>query len=68
MTLHDPLDYSLPDSSFHGIFQARVLNGGAIAFSVPASGSFPMSWVFTSGGLSIGASTSAEVFSVNIQG
>ena len=32
-TLHDPLDRSLPGSSVHGIFQARVLEWGAIAFS-----------------------------------
>ena len=32
-TLSDPMDYSLPGSSFHGIFQARVLEWGAIAFS-----------------------------------
>ena len=32
-TLHEPLDYSLPGSSFHGIFQARVLEWVAIAFS-----------------------------------
>ena len=32
-TLSDPLDYSLPGSSVHGIFQARVLEWGAIAFS-----------------------------------
>ena len=31
----DPMDYSLPGSSIHGIFQARVLEWGAIAFSVP---------------------------------
>ena len=30
--------------------------------SFPASGSFPMSWLFTSGGQSIGASTSASIF------
>ena len=34
--------------------------------SFPASGSFPMSWLFTSGGQSIG--TSASVFPMNIQG
>ena len=34
LTLHDPLDCSLPDSSANGIFQARVLEWGAIAFSV----------------------------------
>ena len=28
------MDYSLPSSSVHGIFQARVLEWGAIAFSV----------------------------------
>jgi len=27
------MDYSLPGSSIHGIFQARVLEWGAIAFS-----------------------------------
>ena len=32
-TLSDPMDYSLPGSSIHGIFQARVLEWGAIAFS-----------------------------------
>ena len=32
-TLLDPMDYSLPGSSIHGIFQARVLEWGAIAFS-----------------------------------
>ena len=32
-TLSDPIDRSLPGSSIHGIFQARVLEWGAIAFS-----------------------------------
>ena len=32
-TLSDPMDCSLPCSSVHGIFQARVLEWGAIAFS-----------------------------------
>ena len=32
-TLSDPVDCSLPGSSAHGIFQARVLEWGAIAFS-----------------------------------
>ena len=31
-TLSDAMDYSLPGSSIHGIFQARVLEWGAIAF------------------------------------
>ena len=33
-TLSDPMDCSLPGSSIHGIFQARVLEWDAIAFSV----------------------------------
>ena len=32
-TLRDPMDCSLPGSSVHGVFQARVLEWGAIAFS-----------------------------------
>ena len=34
LTLSDPMDCSLPGSSIHGIFQARVLEWVAIAFSV----------------------------------
>ena len=33
LTLSDPKDCSLPGSSIHGIFQARVLEWGATAFS-----------------------------------
>ena len=36
-TLSDPMDCSLPGSSVHGILQARVLEWGAIAFSVIVS-------------------------------
>ena len=32
-TLSDPMDHGPPGSSVHGIFQARVLEWGAIAFS-----------------------------------
>ena len=32
-TSSDPMDYSLPGSSIHGIVQARVLEWVAIAFS-----------------------------------
>ena len=32
-TLSDPMESSLPGSSVHGIFQARVLEWGATAFS-----------------------------------
>ena len=33
-TLSHPMDRSLPGSSIHGIFQTRVLQWGAIAFSI----------------------------------
>ena len=33
LTLSHPMDCNLPGSSVHGIFQARVLEWGAIAFS-----------------------------------
>ena len=33
LTLSDPMDCSLPGSSVHGIFQARILEWVAIAFS-----------------------------------
>ena len=33
LILSDPMDCSLPGSSIHGIFQAKVLEWGAIAFS-----------------------------------
>ena len=37
-TLCNPMDCSLPGSSIHGIFQARVLEWGAIAFSDKTTG------------------------------
>ena len=41
LTLSDPMDCSPPGSSVHGIFQARVLEWGAIAFSlIGAAGVF----------------------------
>ena len=33
LELSDPMDYSLPGSFIHGIFQAKVLEWGAITFS-----------------------------------
>ena len=42
-TLSDPMDCSLPGSSVHGIFQARVLEWGAIAFSTLAYNTSKMS-------------------------
>ena len=41
-TLRDPMDCSLPGSSVHAIFQARVLELGAIAFSVYDSKNFKL--------------------------
>ena len=37
LTLCNPMDCSLPGSSVHGIFQARILEWGAIAFSAHGS-------------------------------
>ena len=44
-TLSDPMDYSLPGSSIHGIFQARVLEWGAIAFSETTYGWELLMWL-----------------------
>ena len=48
LTLHNPMDCSLPDSSVHGIFQATVLEWGAIVFSERGSlrqhKNYPMFW------------------------
>ena len=38
LTLRDAMDCSLPGSSVHGIFQARVLEWVAIAFSILLQG------------------------------
>ena len=39
-TLCDPMDCSLPGSSIHGIFQARVLEWVAISFSPVSEAKF----------------------------
>ena len=44
-----------------------ALSSSSCPQSFLASGSFPMSWLFTFGGQNIGASTSALVFPMNIQ-
>ena len=51
-TLHDPMDCSLPGSSVHGIFQARVLEWVAIAFSKIEDGSVEkkLNYIFYSQG------------------
>ena len=40
LTLSNPMDCSLPVSSIHGIFQATVLEWGAIAFSILMPGMY----------------------------
>ena len=45
-TLSDPMDYSLPGSSIYGIFQARVLEWVAIAFSKDKLGYIKCSYVY----------------------
>ena len=40
-TLRDPMDCSPPGSSIHGIFQAGVLEWGAIAFSAAIANKHP---------------------------
>ena len=50
-----------------------TISSSAVPFSsshqsFPASGSFPVSWFFTSGGQSIGASASTSALPMNIQG
>ena len=40
LTLPNPMGCSLPGSSVHGIFQARVLEWGAIAFSITKARGF----------------------------
>ena len=64
--------------SLHKLMSIKLMMPSTISSSVvpfssclqsfPASGSFLMSWLFTSGGHSIGASASATVFPMNIQG
>ena len=50
-TPSNPMDCNLPGSSAHGIFQARVLEWGAIAFSITTS-----YWLDSSVGLLISQS------------
>ena len=52
----------------HATISSSVLPFSSCLQSFPASGSFPMSQLFTSGGQSIGASASTSVLPVNNQG
>ena len=46
LTLCDPMDWSLPGSTIHGIFQARILEWVAISFSKRSS--LPRDWTLVS--------------------
>ena len=52
----------------HPTISSSVAPFSSCLLSFPASGSFPVSQVFASGSQSIGASASASVFKMNIQG
>ena len=52
----------------HPIISSSAIPFSSCPQSFPASGSFPLSWLFASGGRRIGASTSASVLPMNIQG
>ena len=59
---------SCPSSRWcHPVISSSVFPFSSCSQSLPASGSFPMSQLFTSGGQSIGASVSASVLPVNTQ-
>ena len=53
---------------YHPTISSSVMPFSSCLQSFPASGSFPMSWLFVSGDQSIGASAWASVFLMNIQG
>ena len=61
--------HSCPPSQWcHPTISSSVIPFSSCPQSLPESGSFPMSQLFTSGGQSIGASASASVHPVSIQG
>ena len=51
----------------HPMISSSVITFSSCLQSFPASGSFPMSWLFASGGQSIEASASVSVLPMNIQ-
>ena len=53
-TPSDPMDCSLPGSSVHGIFQARGLEWGAIAFSQDILGTFLLNFTHPPGSSVLG--------------
>ena len=52
----------------HSTISSSIIPFSSCFQSFPASGTFPMNWLFASGGQSIAASASATVFPINIQG
>ena len=52
---------------YHPTISSSVVPFSSHLQSFPASGSFPVSWLFAWGGQSIGASASASVLPMNIQ-
>ena len=52
----------------HPTILSSVTSFSSCPQSFPASGSFPVSWLFASGGQNIGASASASVLPMNVQG
>ena len=68
-TVPDGYSNSCPSSQWcHSIISSSVIPFSSWLQSFPASGSFPMSQFFASCGQSIGASASASVLPMNIQG
>ena len=61
-TLRDSMDCSLPGSSTHGIFQARVLEWGAIAFSVSLIRSHLLTFALVSFALGNGSKIIAAIY------
>ena len=53
---------------WHPTMSSSVVPFSSCPQSFPASGSFPVSWLFAPGGQSIGASASATILPMNIQG
>ena len=67
------ISWSFPSSCLLTRWCHRTISSSVALFSFciqsfPGSASFPMSWLFASGGQSIGASASASVLPMSIQG
>ena len=72
-SLSSTISWSLPKlMSIESVRQSPTISSSVTPFSscpqsFPASGSFPVSWLFTSGGQRTGASASASVLPMSIQ-